>query len=260
MNNNPIGVFDSGVGGLTVLKYLQKSLPNENFIYVGDTKRVPYGDRSREEIIKFSLEIVEFLLSKNVKSIIIACNTIDSIAYEEIKKVASVPVLGIINSGVELALETTNNRKIGLLATNGTINTGAYESKIKSRGNYSLISKGMPDFVKMVEAGSREKLDEILENDLKDIKDSDIDTLILGCTHFPVLSREIGSYFGDSVKLVDPAKKLSENLSKDYTDEICQNDLGGNTEYYATGDIEKFQEVAFNILNKKLDNVCKLSL
>lgn len=210
-----IGVFDSGIGGLTVVKEIIKTLPNENIIYLGDTARVPYGTRGNDVIEKFALEMVNFLLSKKVKFLVIACNTISAVCFEKIVAVSPVPVLGVINSTVDCAVKSTKNNIIGVIGTKATIGSGIYKTKIKKHNSQTkVITTSCPLFVPLVEEGLADhpatKL--IAKSYLKEFKNSKIDTLILGCTHYPILAKTIKQEIGDQINLIDSAKPTAEAL------------------------------------------------
>ncbi len=260
LRNSKIGIFDSGVGGLTVLKEVRKMLPYEDFVYFGDTARVPYGNRPKEEIISFSLEIVEFLLKEDLKALIIACNTIDSAAISDIKSRVDIPVFGVIRSGAEYAWELSPNKRIGLIATKGTVNSKAYDLELDKMGIYKLEALAVPEFVEIVERGQREGLGPIISDRLSGINNSDIDALILGCTHFPAIEKEIRAYLRDDIKIVNPAIRLGEGLSQFLGAGNLNKPKLGQVKYYVTGNGEKFEEVGENILGHKLDNVQEISL
>lgn len=203
-DDRPIGIFDSGVGGLTVTKAVIDELPGENIIYIGDTTRIPYGTRSRETITKFALEMVVFLLKKKVKVLVVACNTISANSLEIIKKRSSVPVIDVISPTLETA---KNLGKVAVIATRSTINSGAYESVAK-------LSQACPLFVPLAEEGMIRGLavEEIARGYLSGLKKAKIDTLILGCTHYPLLRSVIAKTMGDRVKLIDSGKPTAKKL------------------------------------------------
>ncbi|MBQ2670200.1 MAG: glutamate racemase, partial [Clostridia bacterium] len=188
MNNKSIGVFDSGLGGLTAVKQIMKELPNENIIYFGDTGRVPYGTRSRDTILKYTRGDIRFLKTFDVKVIVIACGTASSAALPMIKNEFDVPIVGVIDAAVYAAVRATKNTKIGVIGTSGTIKSGEYEKQIKAYdSSMEVYSKACPMFVPLVENGYFDspvtKL--IVEEYLEDIRSEGVDTLILGCTHSP---------------------------------------------------------------------------
>jgi glutamate racemase len=208
--NKAIGVFDSGVGGLTVVKQLRKILLNENIIYLGDTARVPYGNKSHKVIEQYALEDASFLVKQNVKAIVIACNTASAHGVEVIKKkFPKIPIFEMIESGSRYAIGKTKNKRIGVIGTSATINSGHYLNKIIAYDkDCDVISKACPLFVPLVEEGfiKTEITKATILHYLKDLKDYSIDTLILGCTHYPMLRDEIQEYFGPDVYLIDSGK------------------------------------------------------
>jgi len=190
MNDNPIGVFDSGIGGLTVLKEIIELLPKESTVYLGDTARVPYGTKSRETVIGYSLENSSFLVNKGVKLIVTACNTASAYAINELRAAFDVPVIGVIEPGARAALSASSQGKIGVIGTEGTIGTHAYSKVIKGiRSTAAVIEKPCPLFVPLVEEGfiDEEATALIAEKYLEGLKGREIDTLVLGCTHYPLL-------------------------------------------------------------------------
>ena len=221
MDNRPIGVFDSGLGGLTVVKALKKLLPNESIIYFGDTARLPYGVKSKDLVKQYSIQITKFLIQKNAKIIIIACNTATAMALNVLRnKFSSNPIIGVIEPGVQQAILKTNNKQIGVIGTIATISSNAYEKSIKEKNTeIKAISKACPLFVPFVEEGwiQGTALNEIAEHYLS-IFNNNIDTLILGCTHYPLLKNTISQHT-KNITLIDSAyavaidahKKLQEN-------------------------------------------------
>lgn len=206
----PIGVFDSGIGGLTVVKALIEELPAESIVYFGDTARVPYGTKSKSTIVKFSLENVEFLLRFGVKCIVIACNTSSSWALPTLRKYFKVPIIGVIRPGALAAVRQTRNKRIGVIGTNATINSRAYEIAIQRIDPaIKVVSQGCPLFVPLVEEGwlNGSICLEVAERYLQPLTRQRIDTLILGCTHYPLLAPTIQKVLGPSVTLVDSAKQ-----------------------------------------------------
>lgn len=217
MNNNPIGIFDSGIGGLTVVKEVVKFLPFENIIYLGDTARVPYGPRSKEVIIKFALELTNFLLKRGIKVLLVACNTISATALDEIKKISPVPVIGVIAPAVKKALNKTKVKKIGVIGTVGTINSKAYEGIIHTFDpSVEVFSEPCPLFVPIAEEGfgSHKATKLIAQDYLSELKSSGIDTLILGCTHYPVLIDVVKEVMGEGINLIDSAQPTADEVKK----------------------------------------------
>ncbi len=215
MSNKPIGVFDSGIGGLTVVKEIIRALPHENIIYLGDTARVPYGTRGREVITKFASELVHFLLKKDVKVLVVACNTISATCLEEIEKLSPVPVIGVIKPAVNEAVQKTRNHKIGVVATRATISSGVYEKEIKKLDKQAqVIMQACPLFVPLAEEGfiNHQATRLIAEDYLSVYKKTPVDTLILGCTHYPLLSSIIQKTVGEGVTLIYSARPTANAL------------------------------------------------
>lgn len=263
MNNQPIGIFDSGIGGLTVTKEIIKTLPNESIIYLGDTARVPYGTRSKEVILKFAKEMVNFLLRRNVKFLVVACNTISALAYDEIKNMSPVPILGVIKPAVIRAAQVSKNGKIGIIGTVGTIKSDAYATLLKSfRPDAKIISCACPLFVPMAEEGlnNHQATKLIAEEYLREIIAASADTLILGCTHYPLLYEAIKETVGDSVTLIDSsqptAKMLKERLEQA---DLLSDNPNPTYEFYVTDAPQRVYQVASRFfgeaLNGKLQKV-----
>ncbi len=214
--DRPIGIFDSGIGGLTVVRSLAKRMPREDIIYFGDTARVPYGNKSKSTIIRFSEQIMEFLVKKKVKYVIIACNTASGFALEHIENKYSLPVEGVIKSGVEEAVKLSGGPKIGVIGTRSTIESGSYLKELKSKDpSFTLYSQACPLLVPLVENGfiDDEITLSVCERYFIDLKKEDLDALILGCTHYPVIKRTIKKVMG-SVPLVDSSEAISKLVEK----------------------------------------------
>jgi glutamate racemase len=219
MNSSlPIGIFDSGIGGLTVTAEILKLLPNENLIYLGDTARVPYGTRDNETIKKFSKELTLFLLKQKVKAIVVACNTMSAVSLSEIKEVAGkIPVIDVISPTVEFAVTKTRTSVLGVIGTRATTHSGAYQAQVRSLGSqFIVVSKACPLFVPLVEEGlvSGKSVEIIAENYLKDINEGNADVLILGCTHYPMLAPVIKKVSRRRIKIIDSAFPTAEKLKK----------------------------------------------
>lgn len=247
----PIGIFDSGLGGLTVVKEIIKVLPHENIIYLGDTARVPYGTRSRETVKRFSLEDANFLLKKNVKCVIIACNTSSAFAGDYLKKKLSIPVFDVITPALNDALIRSSKAKTGIIGTRGTVESGAYKVKYQ---------KACPLFVPFIEEGEVDSpaLKLIVKEYLTPIKGK-IDTLILGCTHYPIIEKIIAKEIGSKVFLINPgksvAKKMKEYFSKNNL--INGQNNNGKINYYVTDMTERFTKVAETFLGSKIGSKLK---
>lgn len=253
MNNAPIGVFDSGVGGLTVVREIMEQLPNEKIVYFGDTARVPYGNKSADTVIRYSEQIVRFLLSKGAKTIVIACNTASAYALEAVKKQFSVPILGVVKPGAKAAAEATKNGKIGVIATEATIRSGIYHEFLKKTDpQVTVYGKACPLFVPLVEEGWVEN-DEITEavarRYLQELCNVGIDSLVLGCTHYPMLRPVIQKIVGDGVCLVNPAVETARELKYLLEEEhlLCEKNAPEH-EFYVSDGAERFRQFAASIL------------
>lgn len=254
MNNNPIGVFDSGIGGLTVVKEIMKELPGENIIYIGDTARVPYGTRGKDTIIKFALELVNFLIKRKVKILVVACNTISSTCLHIIEKVSPVPVLGVIEPVVDQALKITRSEIIGLIGTPATISSRVYEEKIKTKNpKIKLLMKACPLLVPLIEEGEinnpATKL--IVKDYLQRFKKTKMDTLILGCTHYPILKTVIQETVGTGIALIDSAKPTAKKLRIILEKNNLLNDTNkAKYQFFVTDDPQRVYKVAKTFLGK----------
>ena len=255
LKNLPIGVFDSGVGGLTVAREIMRQIPNERIVYFGDTARVPYGSKSKETVTKYSRQIVRFLETQNVKAIVIACNTASAYALEQIEKEIKVPIIGVVKPGAVTAARATQNGKIGVIATEGTIQSEIYTQYIKElKQDASVIGKACPLFVPLVEEGLLEDpvTDEIAQRYLSVLIDSGIDTLILGCTHYPLIRSTVGRVMGEKVTLVNPAYETAIELKRLLAEHHMLQDekpaLGTNQyQFFVSDGADKFQQFANNI-------------
>jgi glutamate racemase len=259
--NSPIGVFDSGVGGLTVFREIRETLPFENIIYLGDTARVPYGSKSQEVVIKYSVQNVEFLLSKNVKSIVVACNTASAASLPYLtEKFPEIKIIGVIDPVVEyIRNHLHRKRNIAVVGTNTAVMSGAYQSALKALNNAEVISKACPLFVPLVEEGMFEHsiTDSVINMYLSDIRDAGIDAIILGCTHYPMLKKSIERYLGDQVSVLDTAYHTAVSLKKILTDINmlrCSQDKGFN-EFYVTDSVESFRKTAELFLNFSIKDI-----
>lgn len=213
--NAPIGVFDSGVGGLTVVREIIRQIPNEKIIYFGDTARVPYGNKSRETVIRFSQQIMRFLNTFDVKTIVVACNTASAYALDTLERDSNIPVIGVVKPGARLAAQVTKNGRIGVIATEATIGSRIYSQYIQELNReVTIYGKACPLFVPLVEEGLLEDpvTDEIARRYLTELIDIDIDTLILGCTHYPLIRSTLGRIMGPGVTLVNPAYETAREL------------------------------------------------
>lgn len=254
--NAPIGVFDSGVGGLTVAREIMRQIPNERIVYFGDTARVPYGSKSKDNIIKFSRQIIRFLQTENVKAIVIACNTASALALDEMQQEFDRPILGVVKPGAKVAVETTANKRIGLIGTEANIRSGVYTRYIKSLDDEAKVfEKACPLFVPLVEEGwlHDDITLQVASRYLEELKEKDIDTLIMGCTHYPLIRSTIRKVMGDKVNLVNPAYEtaieLKNLLERDNLANKCDVDSPSSMyRFYVSDAEEKFKLFANSIL------------
>ena len=225
----PIGVFDSGVGGLTVAREIMRNLPHERIVYFGDTARVPYGSKSRETVIRYSRQIVRFLKTQEVKAIVVACNTASALALETIQQETDIPMLGVVEPGARVAAKTTRNKKIGLIGTRATVKSDLYRTMIqKTDPQIQVIGQACPLFVPLVEEGwlKDSVTIEVARRYLKPLLEQDIDTLILGCTHYPLLRSMLRGLVGDKVTLVNPAYETARELGRLLEEKGLENEDG----------------------------------
>jgi len=265
-NKQAIGIFDSGMGGLTVVKEVITNLPNEKIIYFGDTARVPYGPKSKETIIRFSIENILFLLKNNVKLIIVACNTASSAALADIEKNFKVPIMGVIKPGVKEAIRISKNKRIGIIGTKTTIKSMAYEHQIKKLGyNIKVFSQACPLFVPLVEEGwLKTKITrQIAENYLLPLKKKNIDTIVLGCTHYPLLKPVIQEVLGSKVKLIDSAKQVANEAKQILKSQGLLASVKGNKQeninFYVSDEPDNFAKQGEKFLGFALNKVRKVS-
>lgn len=254
MDKRPIGMFDSGVGGLTVLKEVINSNPNEDIIYLGDTKRFPYGSKSKESIIELTKNGIDFLISKNVKAIIIACGTATSQALEEMKKIYRIPIIGIIDPTVKYIKEKESLRKIGIIATSGTIRSKGWQTNIlKQIPKAKIKNKACPLLAPMAEEGwtDNEIAKLTIKEYLKDVKD--VDCLVLGCTHYPLFKKIIVEELGENVEIINTGEMVSKDLKEILASSDMQNDVNnhGNYKIYLTDTETNFINVASKLLENE---------
>lgn len=262
MDNRGIGVFDSGFGGLTVVKELNKIMPSEKIYYFGDTARVPYGSKSSEKIVEYSLEIANFLLEKNIKLLIIACNTATAYALDKLRAQVDIPVLGVIEAGSKRGIKKSKRKKIGVVATERTIKSGSYIRGIKRLcSKVEIYQRACPMFVPMIEEGMTdgEMVELAVRKYLEDMVDS-IDTLILGCTHYPLIEREIRRYT-KNIEIVNPAIELA----KDVEELLVKTDSLSKAweirdEFYVSDCPQKFKELGEKFLGREMKKVEEVDL
>lgn len=251
-NNAPIGVFDSGVGGLTVAREIMRQMPEERIVYFGDTARVPYGSKSKDTIIGFSRQIAKFLMTKDVKAIVIACNTASAFALQTLQKEFPIPVIGVVKPGANVAAEATRNGKIGVIGTEGTINSGIYTQYLHELNpEIQVFPRACPLFVPLVEEGwiYDSVTIEVAERYFSELKGYGIDTLVLGCTHYPLIRHVLQKIIGEDVTLVNPAYETARRLKAVLAENNLTGDkLEGEHLFYVSDGAEKFKAFANTIL------------
>lgn len=260
LKNAPIGIFDSGIGGLTVAKAVIEALPDENIIYFGDTARVPYGIKSKETVRTYALEITRFLLKRGVKMILIACNTVSASAKEEIIKAAGdVPVLDVITAGTKNAVSKPNHQNIGVIGTLGTVNSQAYVSAIHQFDSAIQVKqKACPMLVPLAEEGwiDNEVALKTLHHYLDEFQGSGIQSLILGCTHYPLFKKVIPKILnGDDVEIIDSAESIAESAKEKLDEMELLNTSGGDFQCFVSDRPQRFQELAERFLGRTLNEV-----
>jgi len=254
-----IGIFDSGVGGLTVMRQLMRLLPQERFIYFGDTARLPYGNKGRDTIVRYSIENALYLMQKNIKLLIVACNTASALALSELQERFTLPIIGMIEPGAEKAINTTRSQRIAILGTKGTIQSGAYQEAIYKRAPQSWIMPvACPLFVSLVEEQwlhhPASRL--IVQEYLQPLHGTQIDTVLLGCTHYPLLTPLIQEVLGDKVALVDPALGCAERVARLLGErDLLSSMRDKDHEYYASDDPEKFRVLARSAFDHSIHQV-----
>ncbi len=264
---SPVGVFDSGVGGLTVAREIMRNLPSEKIVYFGDTARVPYGSKSKDTIIRYSRQICHFLKEQGVKAIVIACNTASAFALDAVKENSEIPVLGVIESGARVAAKETVNKKVGVIGTVGTISSGIHAEYLRRLNpEITVIGKACPLFVPLVEEGWLHDpvTVEVATRYLKELKQKEIDTLILGCTHYPLIRSTIREVMGEKVRLVNPAYETALELK-----ELLQKMDLLNTEekpedfpyrFYVSDLADEFKDFANSILPYDVEMTKKIDI
>ncbi len=266
--NAPVGVFDSGVGGLTVAREIMRQIPEERIIYFGDTARVPYGSKSKDTIVRYSRQIIRFLRSKGVKAIVIACNTASAHALETVQKESDIPIIGVINAGARAAVQATVNGRIGVIGTVGTIGSGIYTEVMQQmRPGVRVIGKSCPLFVPLVEEGLLHDsvTDEIASRYLAELKGKYIDTLVLGCTHYPLLRSPLRRLMGDAVPLVNPAYETAIELrellkANGLNREMPAPDGEEKYQFFVSDLAEKFTDFATSILPNEVKETKKINI
>ncbi len=260
MEKRAIGIFDSGVGGLTVFKSIREYFPYEDIIYFGDTARVPYGPKSKHTVINYSIQNTRFLLQQNIKLLIIACNTSSAVAIPYLQKMTDIPVIGVIIPGAEEALSLTKTGRVGIIGTEGTINSNAYKNELlRLNQKLEIFAQPCPLFVSLVEEGwlDTQVTHLIIQEYLSVFLEEKIDTLILGCTHYPVLKAAIDTYFSGKVNLVDSSQAIIKHIKPFIDNSSLQM---GKDLFYVSDNEVKFVKIADMILDKKVTNLKKVTL
>ena len=264
MDTRKIGVFDSGLGGLTVVRELQSLMPGESLIYFGDIARLPYGSKSKENIIGFSHQIMRFLLKHEVKAVIIACGTASSNALEEMRESYDIPIMGVVEPGAEDAAETTRTGRIGITGTEATIRSGTYDRLLKAVDpSFQIYSKACPLFVPLVEEGWFDDgiTRQVIHRYLADLSENEVDTLVLGCTHYPLLRELIQEEMGSGITLINPsysvAKKMQTYLK---AQDMESPEQEGTYEFYVSDSTDKFRAFGQQVLNVEELPVTKINI
>ena len=272
MVEKSIGIFDSGIGGLTVLKEIIKVLPYEHTIYLGDTARVPYGNKSPQTIKRYALEDAQFLITKGIKLLVIACNTASALSTSFLRGTLELPIVEVIEPGAKKAAQSTKAKKVGVIGTEATIKSGAYASHIKKiNPGIEVVSRACPLFVPLVEETWDEGEDKsylcelkmlTVTRYLKALKESGIDALVLGCTHYPLLKDAIEKFIGTQVTLIDSAEATAAEVSRVLTKENLLNPsmVKGNHKYFVTDAAERFTALGARFLGAALGEVAEVAL
>ena len=266
--NAPVGVFDSGVGGLTVAREIMRQIPEERIVYFGDTARVPYGNKSKDTILRYSRQIIRFLRTREVKAIVIACNTASAYALDTVAAESDIPIIGVINAGARTAVQATRNGKIGVIGTEGTIGSGIYTRVMKQlKPDIQVTGKPCPLFVPLVEEGLLHDsvTDEIASRYLSVLKGKYIDTLVLGCTHYPLLRSTLRRLMGEDVALVNPAYETAIELKQLLEERGLERDgaeplQGEKYQFFVSDLAEKFTSFATSILPNEVKETRKIDI
>ena len=264
----PIGVFDSGVGGLTVAREIMRNLPSEKIVYFGDTARVPYGSKSKETIIRYSRQIIRFLQQQQVKAIVVACNTASAFALDAVRDEFDIPIIGVIEPGAKVAAAQTRNKRVGIIGTVGTVGSGIHAEYLKHLDpEITVFGKACPLFVPLVEEGWTKDpvTEEVARRYLADLQKSEIDTLILGCTHYPLLRHMVGEIMGESVTLVNPAYETALELRALLEKEGIANDgdhgaFDNPYEFFVSDTADKFKTFANSILPCDVTSIKQINI
>ncbi len=261
MSDQKIGVFDSGLGGLTAVRELMKILPGENIVYFGDTARVPYGTRSRDTIRKFAAQDLRFLLEQDLKAVLVACGTVSSVALPDLQRMTDIPVIGVVEPTASAACEATRNRKIGILGTSATVKSGSYKTAIAAiDSGISVTSVSCPLFVPLVENGylTGQITELVAAEYIRPLQDAGVDTVILGCTHYPLLKPVLSKLFGPDVVLIDSGRQAALELAEvlRQRDQLSLQ-TEGTRRYYVSDEVSNFSHVAGMFLDRSIDGQVK---
>jgi glutamate racemase len=260
--SDAIGIFDSGVGGLTVMHRVMETLPSENLIYLGDTGRYPYGNKSAETVTRYAIENAEFLLARGVKLLVVACNTMSAVALDALRGRVDVPVIGVIEPGARAAVERTRNRRVGVIGTETTIASGLYTRALRGLApDLEIFTRACPLFVPLAEEGwtDNEIARATVAAYLESIKTSGIDTLILGCTHYPLLKRAIARFLGRRVRLVDSAEETAREVSEKLAGMGLRRKTGkGSTSFFVTDVPDRFVKVGRSFLGERVESAVRI--
>jgi glutamate racemase len=263
-NNAAIGVFDSGIGGLTVVKEMLREMPGEGVVYLGDTARVPYGTRSPDTVRRYALEGVEFLMSKGIKHLVVACNTVSAVGLDAIRKKTTVPVTGVIEPGARAAAKASTRKRVGVIGTEATIRSGAYMRSIKAWGEFDVYSAACPLFVPLVEEGWVEGDVPVLvaAEYLRGMRHSLVDALVLGCTHYPLLKPVIAAVMGERVRLIDSATETAREVKEALVKKGAEGARRGAParEFYVTDSPDKFKALGERFLGGEIKKIEKVEL
>jgi glutamate racemase len=257
-DGRPIGVFDSGLGGLTVMRSLIDLLPDEDLVYFGDTGRFPYGPKPAEEVCKNAFEITDCLMEQRVKMLVVACNSAAAAALEQLQSYVDIPVIGVIEPGIRAARQVTRTKRVGVIGTVGTISSGAYQRAAAAYApEITLECAACPGFVEFVEAGDVEsdQVHVLAERLLRPVADAGVDTLVLGCTHYPLLARTIGDVMGPDVVLVSSADETAFEVRRLLQADIRVSISKGRHEFITSGDVETFRHLGARFLGPEVDSV-----
>lgn len=265
MDNRPIGVFDSGLGGLTVLKEIMELIPAESLVYFGDSGRAPYGIKSKETVVKYTFQDIRFLLNQDIKMIVIACNTASACSYDLVKHNFDIPVVEVVQPGAIAAVNATKNKKVGVIGTAATVNSGVYEKAIhKIDGSIEIYAKACTLFVPLAEEGwwDNDISFRIAQEYLLPLKEEGIDTLVLGCTHYPLLQNTISKVMGEEIKLVNSAFEVAKVVH-----EVIKKEGFGRDEdikpvyrYYTSDSVERFESFGSSFLSRDIHSAEKVDI